>query len=151
TVIELDGKRVFEQVAPRRLDEPQPFGRRYQYAVNKRPGIEDEPGIETGDQGGEINLKQQQRGKRERTEAQPRRGRTREVVRELPGRPQGRCINRRGQRQMKRQAILRDADALRQTRRYHPPTNRPECGSRTENRPQSRSKPGRNRAAPEKK
>ncbi len=96
TVIELDGERVFEKVAPRRLDEPQPFRRRHECPVNKRPGIEDEPGIETGDQRAEVDLKQQQRGKRERAEAQACRRHARGLVRELPGSPQDRRIDRRG-------------------------------------------------------
>src|SRR5262245_39145917 len=52
---------------------------------------------------------------------------------------------------MKPKAILRDADALRQTRRHHPPANDAECSSRSENRPQSPPQARWNVAAPEKK
>src|SRR5262245_7088746 len=52
---------------------------------------------------------------------------------------------------MKPKAILRDTDALRQARRYHPPANRSERSSRSENRPQSHPQTRRNVAAPEKK
>src|SRR5262245_33067836 len=150
-VIELDGERVFEQIAPRWLDEPQPFPRRHESIVNKRPSVENESGIKAGDERTEINLKQQKARERERLEAQTRRSHVWRLLGKLLRRPQDRPIDRGGERQMKPKAVLRDTDALRETRRDHPPASHSERGPRAENRPQSHPQTKRNVAAPDKK
>ena len=58
-VLELHGERVLEKIAPGRFDEPQPFRRRHEGAIDRRPGVVDETRIETGNQRAEIDLKQQ--------------------------------------------------------------------------------------------
>ncbi len=58
-VLKLHGERILEEIAPGRFDEPQPFRRRHESAIDRRPGIVDETSIKTGDQRAEIDLKQQ--------------------------------------------------------------------------------------------
>ena len=72
-MIELNGERVLEEIAPGRLQEQQMRGGRDERAVDQRPGVVDQPGIEPGDQRAEINLQQHEHRDRQRGEAQPRR------------------------------------------------------------------------------
>ena len=70
-MVELNGKRILEQVAPDGAHKPQPLRSRHNGVIDRRPGIEDEARVETGHQRTKINLQQQQNCDNERAGTQP--------------------------------------------------------------------------------
>jgi len=63
-VVELHRQRVLEKIPPQRVSEEQVRGSRNEVAVDQWPGVEDQPGPQSGHQSAEIDLHDRKRQNR---------------------------------------------------------------------------------------
>ena len=149
-VIELHRERVLEQVAPERGIEEQARGGRHEAAVDQRPGVVDQSGAQAGNERAEVDLDDDEDEDRQRAGPNARRDDDGRPWPEALRRPDDSGEDHTGERQVKRQAILRHAHALGEARRDHPPADRTERRAESENRPQPRAQRRLDPPAPEK-
>jgi hypothetical protein len=123
-MIELDGERVVEEIAPQRLVEEQLRTRRDERAVDQRPGGVNEPRAHACDKRAEVDLQQNEGDQRDRGRPNAARRLHGRPRRQALRRPHQRHIDRAGERQMRGEPVMRDVDALGQPGGHHPPADR---------------------------
>ena len=131
-VVELHRQLILEKIPPQRRLEEQPRSVRDESAVDQRPGVVDQPGIEPGDQRAEIDLHEHQHDQQRQRRCGCARGiaRRRRARGSMPQRgPDQRGEDHARQRQMNRQPILRHARCARRGR-TPPSTSRPRPAAR---------------------